>query len=298
MLLHCQNEEDEPKSGWGLSVHPEGTRHISQGFIESRWPTQKIEYRSSNKITVQKSTTYVDDDGRLIQAIAVASRTNCSIPWTLGGRVMLLKHPVEEPEEIDGHHVRISGTGNTLTVGSDLDFWLEVQFFINGKAYKFPPLKNGTTEDGTSSDPSGEHENQSTSPPVDNQTTDSVDIRCDGTLELKALKIQVLVAVFSIRAKSSDGGPVKVSCPTWAELWQRLWLQEQPPPNSLIQTLEQAARVSQIPTRVSLLITRNVEQLLSVAALPEPKETGCQNIHLANNLVGPEFLKLDYEACL
>jgi hypothetical protein len=325
LLSRTQTEIEKTRFGWGLSLRQLQRKEVKRGFIDCRWPTQRVQ---ADPIFT-KVTTYVKD-GRLIQVVAIASKSPSggSVVWALGGKIQLVQRFFRKPttNTFGRYWVRTSRDGYVLSVGCDqVPYCLDIELFINRLPLKHP---RGQTQDSRG------------------QRSDFADISCHGRLKLLGTSAEILVAMFSLRDRNLNLEPKELPCPDWAEIQSFIWLDRKPRNRTpLTNFLEERAgtdQLSEIPT----IITRNVEQLLSVAALPDftqrapappvgsligdhphpsPEMTGSpshrngsghvtprttaapqpdyrqtklRKVYLINSLVGDDSLEINYEACL
>jgi hypothetical protein len=274
LLAQAQNDDHQNHFGWGLRLRqskgpgakPSLRTAIERGFIDNRWPTQTDVIDGITK----KATTYVKN-GRLIQAVAIGSRTRTLIDWTIGGLVhlgerQLLMSSEPDSELIDfygtAHHVQTSTDGYILSVTCESRYCLDIQLFNNGV-----PLSLRAQ--------GSEQQRRALQYP-----TDFVDIRRTGRLELMGtLKPRIFVAVFSFRDRVQNSDPTDFVCPKWEEIRERLWLpgstkQLLPP----IMNLEKNEKIESL-SGMEDIITRNVVQLLFTTALPSRPQPMPFNLH-------------------
>jgi hypothetical protein len=249
LLLQCQDFDNNSR-GWGLSLTTDTQYQAKSGFMECRWPTRKVEVNvkdseGRDQDIVEQITTYMED-GKLIQVMAVASTKRSSVKWILGGKIQLVQR--SRKDELLGEQYYTCDQyytherGRILTVGCDFGA-LDIQVFIDGR----PQLKNHHTTEIQS---------------------DGVNINWGADIELEPEKVRFIIAIFSIR-ESED--PTFSPCPGWGRLKRRLGLSQQVQPNPLVQALEKNRSIAQL-IGIPYIVTRHVEQILSVAALGGPGE--------------------------
>jgi hypothetical protein len=287
LLAQAQDENHRASFGWGLHLEQSARkgiegglgRGIGRGFIDNRWPTQTEDIDG----LIKKSTTYVEK-GRLIQAVVIASEENTSIDWTIGGNIQLAQRQFENPLAppiITNYSVQTSDDGYVLSAKCNLSYRLDVQLFDNAIPLKLL------------------HQPRHQPMLSEHHPIDFVDIFCDGKLELKGiLEPKILVAVFALRDKDRSLESDDLKPPDMNQVTERLSLfnrsTNSPTP---IMNLEISDKMESL-SEVRYIIARNVEQLLSTAALPHSPQPGPPKIYLINSLVGNGQLEINYEATL
>ena len=147
-LAQAQAKHSRTAFSWGLHMGNSERKSeeygIERGFVNNRWPIQREDLDG----VTMKSTTYVED-GRLIQAVVVASEKRTSVDWRIGGRIQLVEgqqfeENLSKGPKIAKHSVEESVDGTTLSVSCDSKYRLDVKLFDNGK----PLILKGPMIDG------------------------------------------------------------------------------------------------------------------------------------------------------
>jgi len=230
------------------------TKH---GFVDSRWPSQKIRNNDPDSLMYQKATTYVQN-GKLIQVIAIACNTSSDFSWEIGGEVQMWSEaPIQLPNM--RYTVELSNlqSGNkTVPIMSvegkfvEDTMCVDVAVFLNREPQSFAPSNITPTEQSA------------------NFTR-----ACIKPISLSSGKGQCVVAVLSLRDKSQIFNPQVPNCPSWSELRGRLGIRKlsqediHPSGKSLLNlnaALVEKTGISQLAAMPDI-ITRMVEQLCSIA---------------------------------
>jgi hypothetical protein len=124
-----------------------------------------------------------------------------------------------------------------------------------------------------------------------------VDIRCRGTIFIDR-PAKVIALVTSLRDTKLVPEPKELRCPDWSEIeyftgFSKLARGKNP----LAMYLEGHTKTDPLAD-MPCIVTRNVEQLLSVAALSDAREEEPRNVYLINSVLEDRPLVVDYEACL
>ena len=263
MLTLAQSDSIRVDSGWGLSLPK--AENPRDGAVERGFIENRWPTWRKDLMetahTLEKATTYVND-GRLIQAVVIKGDPGTLFNWRIGGKVQLGKRFLGK---LDGIFDTLHSveTGEILSVTSnDLGYGVDIQLFINGNRQSLQP-DNAAGLDRL-----------------------VPDIRCHGQLNFDD-GLMFLVAVFSFR----DGlqSPKSKYRPEFPDILYHLGFEE---PDKIEYRL---------PGRTGDIITRNVEQILSVSALSDPKQNEPRDIFLASDLVGHDDkngVNINYEQTL
>jgi hypothetical protein len=288
ILAQAQADNHQNYFGWGLHLQQSsrpGTKQslrtaIERRFIYNRWPTQTDVIEGITK----KAITYVDN-GSLIQAVAIGSRTITSIDWTIGGLVQLgarsMRRSDINADYGTGYIVQTSPDSYILSVKCDFNYCLDIQLFNNGDRISLEPQ--------TSEQQRGVHQDQ---------TTDFVDIRRSGSLDLKGIfDPMIFIAVFTLRDTHASPHPTYFDCPTGDDIGELMLLpgytRTLPP---LIMNLKNEKMRSLFD--MEDIITRNVAHLLYTTVLPRrPQPKACKFCPI-NAFVECSPVKIDYAATL
>ena len=203
LLAHAQHENEQTSFGWGLRIKQSALKGIERGFSDNRWPTQ----REDADDTVKKSTSYVKN-GKLIQAVVIASAEETSINWTIGGKIQLLQREFENstPSIIPDCSVQPSPSGTVLSVIWGSKCRLDVQLF-DLQPHKSEPLSLKSPV------PSGDHQGG------------IADIFRYGKLDHDGiLEPKILVAVFALRDLDRTPQSTDFECPDFNEVMEHLAL--------------------------------------------------------------------------
>jgi hypothetical protein len=215
------------------------------------------------------------ENGRLIQAVAVASSDPGVFEWTFRGKFQLVQRFFGEVPKVGlGYSVVAEPDGQVLSVQCNLSYCLDLQIFVNGVPLD---LRNSFS-----------------------QTPEFAEVKYSDTLSItkddKDLeKARVIVAVYSLRDKTSNPKPKAQEKLEWEGIQNVIGSDKSE--NLLSEDLKKNARIEQL-TGIPPIIARSVEQLLSVAALSQPTKTEFPGIYLIHSLVGFDKLKINYELCL
>jgi hypothetical protein len=281
LLAHTQNDENnEPNLGWGLRLH--GTGHtfqtVERGFMDCRWPTQKK--LTDKQAMGKKATTYVKD-GKLVQAIAVASRAEVDIRWTIGGKIQLAMVD-QNSIALDTDYSVDARCGGRILSARGNQCCIDIQLFIDG-----------VPQDLGQSRAQPEHSG--------NQLNDFADVSCTGSLTLPdayaETRAKILVAVFTLRASEPDREPEYIQGPLWSEVKERLSLKKGRRDVLPVDIWRNSKVDDQLP-QLPHIILRNVEQLLSAVALPDSAPPELYKVRLMNGLVRIALPEINYEATL
>jgi hypothetical protein len=256
-------------SGWGLRLKLNkrlvGPGLITEhGFVDARWPSQKTRNKNFDGYDspmYQKATTYVQN-GRLIQAIAIAYDEQSDFSWEIGGEVqMWSESPPQFPNmqysinvanlQSDNKNLPVLTVEGKFVGGVDGDIMcVDVAVFLNREPQSLGHIGNTPTEQSL------------------NFTRG-----CSEPISLTPRKGQCVAAVFSLRDKNQKLEPRALSCPSWAELRGHLgikgfWQQDIDlsggPLLKLNTALVEKTGISQLAAMPDI-ITRVVEQLCSIA---------------------------------
>jgi hypothetical protein len=247
---------------WGLRLKPNEKilrpgLITKRGFVDSRWPSEKLRNNDPDFLMYQKATTYVQN-GRLIQVMAIACNTSSDFSWEIGGEVQMWSEASMQPPTMR-YTVKLSNSQSGYKVvpilsveGEFVDdtMCVDVVVFLNRDPQNFA-LSNITPTEQSSNFTCG----------------------CIKPISLSSGKGQCVVAVFSLRDKSQIIKPQVPNCPSWAELRGRLGIRKlgqediYPSGKSLLNlnaALVERTGISQFAAMPDI-ITRTVEQLCSIA---------------------------------
>jgi hypothetical protein len=280
LLARTQTETERTSFGWGLSLRQLQRKETMRGFIDCRWPTQIVLAYPF----ITKATTYVKD-GRLIQVVAIASQSPSggSVHWALGGKIQLVQRFFDKPVTFGSYSVRTLLEHRVLSVGNDqVPYCLDIELFIDGLPLNLQHPGGQTQDSG-------------------GQLRNFADISRHGSHNLLGLSPKILVAVFSLRDTNLKSEPEELPCPDWTEIQRFIGLSgiDRNPRDRtpLTNFLEKFTKTDQL-SKMSAIISRNVEKLLSVATLSDFTQAEPRKVYLINSLVGDDSLEINYEACL
>lgn len=278
LLARVQRENNGITSfGWGLDLDLSPRETIQRGFVRCQWPI----CMSIQDPIARRSSTYVKD-GSLIQVMALISLESFLFTCSIGGKIQLLRRSFDGVEKASKYDVNISPDGHVLSAScscENLTYCVDVELFRNGR--RLNPKNKRSEPNNLAADITWIHDDNI-------RPRDSV----------------VFVARFTLR---EEGQVLDHSAapPEWEEVKSHLGFGSEPWRLSTAWNLwtaepEENAKIQPLTQKILPTIARNVEQLLSVAALPHDhvKEPDAKEVFLINSLVGDDELKLDYEACL
>jgi hypothetical protein len=276
LLAQAQkNERDTKQQGWGLSLQENILPSVERGFVGYRWPTQRRRYRRGDLTFGMKATTYVED-GRLIQAMAIASGMEHTLKWRLGGKIQFInkdlipfgsvysKSHTQQGEDLPIHVLSVKHN----------DICMDVQLFLNEESQD---LQRCQDQYATCNE-------------------EFADFTCSGSHDLLGddqSGILIAVLVFTLRDSTKQPKPDYSRGPAWEDIEKHLCLDEASRNSSeALELLREGEKVQLLQApQLSHIILRNVEQLLSIAALPN-------SVGLLNSFARRDRPETDYEATL
>jgi len=246
--------------------------------VDYLWPTRQAEAKvNENDVhqTRQRIITYVEG-GKLIQIMAVAYPEPHSIKWKLGGNIQLLVRHIDRDDF--GKEYYTQQHDSILTVGCSLKIALDVQVFVD----QIPQLPR-----------------QHTMKPIrrelhpGNFTNEGAEFNWSDNSEiiLETERIRYIIAIFSLRNMVTNPDPTFSPPPQGEEIERRIGLSKSAQDNPLAQALEENGSAAQL-IGIHHIVTRHIEQLLSVAALPFPNK----RIYLLKDF--SEHFGFTFECCL
>lgn len=277
-LAQAQNDDDRNDCGWGLHLQEsrgpftkQFTRTaVERGFIDTRWPTQTDVIDGITK----KAISYITN-GKLIQAIAIGSRTRTSIDWKIGGFVQLGEQESMESQVFENYgqdnSVQTSPDGYILSATYKSKYCLDIQLFNNGLPVSLNNLVPEQQE-----------------MVFQDEIADYVDIRRKGNVQLEGMKPRIFLAVFSLRDIDQNQRPTHFDCPKLNEIRYRMLLPGGV--GSLLTPIKKNPKMDLFSGSADM-IERNAMQLLYTNTLPSRPVP-------INGFIecGPE--SIDYEATL